>query len=288
MGFISNKPRGRDGIGGGAGGGSSRAAAFVAQWVAAINAAGSTVDATAVNAANNLAETLIPVGLWDKSYVIDLCAGDNRTAALIRFKVPSGVPRAYVNNNFVDGDYTQATGLTGNGTTKYLATGLNPVTQGWSTSNLGMWAYTRTAVVGTGTSRVTMGSTGTGGDQNTALGWIQTGSRESGGVAKDTAESFPAGSASSVTGFLGVSANGSRVNQFYRNGVATGATATLTDTLASMEFYHHAVNVQGGGASAFCNRAIGSSCITQGLSAAEAALLYNAFLAFETALGRNV
>jgi hypothetical protein len=256
-------------------------------WARAVIAAGSTVTRSAVLAVSRETKALKATGLWDKVLMALPCAGNNLTAALVRLKVPTGVAVSATNNNFTAAAYTEATGITGDGATQYLGLGINPITRSYSTSSFGLWAYTRTAVVGTGTSRNTIGSGDAAGANLTGLGWINSGAQESGGIGRDPLDTYAAGSATSVTGFLGITANGSRVNQFYRNGAAVGATGTMTDTFANREMFAHALNLNGS-ASGFCNRAISSIYITTGLSAAEAVTFNSLVQAFESALARNV
>ncbi len=103
-------------------------------------------------------------GLWQKCYMIDLCCGSNLAAALVRLKVPAGVVQAYTNLNFVNADYAESVGMTGNATTKCLDGNMDPVSLGISLSSCSLWAYARTTE-NTTSAHVMLG-------QNTALmGW---------------------------------------------------------------------------------------------------------------------
>lgn len=63
-----------------------------------------------------------------RSLLLDVSplGGDNLAAALTKLWVPSGVQGNLTNTNFVGADYTRSTGLQGNGSSKYLNTGLIP------------------------------------------------------------------------------------------------------------------------------------------------------------------
>ena len=62
-------------------------------------------------------------GYWSKIKHINLFAGDQLSAALVAIKPGVGTS-VDTNHNFVGGDYTESGGLVGNGSTKYLDTGM--------------------------------------------------------------------------------------------------------------------------------------------------------------------
>lgn len=84
---------------------------------------GGTIGTTAKNAVNDFVLAAKANGYWSKLTRINLIVGDQLAAALTPLKVGGGSDPE-TNNNFVSGDYTQSTGLTGNGSTKWLNTGL--------------------------------------------------------------------------------------------------------------------------------------------------------------------
>jgi hypothetical protein len=262
----------------------------VTAWEQAVIAAGGSVSTGTRGAVNQFTRAAKAVGLWDKLYAADMCAGDGLTSAIVRLKVPDGVSRSYTNTNFVSGDYTErgsGGGLVGNTTTKHLDTGINPSTLGYSVSSFGMWCYAREVIVGTGNTRVTMGVLTTGGTNITTLGWLSAGTAETGFVATADSTQGAVGSATSLTGFLGIQTSGSRVEQFYQNGVAVGATGTAAGAFHNGSIFKHAVNMSGT-PTQWSPRRLSSSFITQGLSAGEVTALNSIVQAFETAMGRNV
>lgn len=256
-------------------------------WLNAVKDAGSFVSPSTARSADRMVKRLKSAGLWDKIYMLDCCAGNNLTAALVRLKVPSGVVRAYTNNNFVAADYVEtgpSGGLKGDGTTKYLNTLLNPVSQGWSSSSLMLWSYCRETSPA-GTTRMQLGVQQTG--EISHLGWINTGTTEGirlAGLIADGANSI---SATATTGLMGGGCNGSRQVIGVLNGVVGVGTYLATGAFYSANIYAHALN-DTGAASGFSVRRISQLLITKGLSAAECATLYAIVQAFETALGRNV
>ncbi len=262
----------------------------VSAWRAAVGAAGGSVSSTTYQAVSKAVRDLKGTGLWAKIYMLDLCCGADLTSSLVRQKVPLGIARGYTNTNFVAGDYTEATGRAGDGSTKYLDTLIDASVLGYSTSSLMLWAYTRTAIVGTGTTRMSIGAGATAG---TVLGWVNTGSEEAVAIARvSTATELAGRVGTSTTGFLGGGTNGSRVATFYKNGSATGSTATETGSgFNNATFFVHASNNSTTGTKTpgqYNTRTISSSLITEGLSATEASTLYTIINTFETALGRNV
>lgn len=100
--------------------------ADVDDWVVRVVAAGGTVPAATKTAAATFVTAAKAHGYWTKLNRINLFAGGELTACLIPLKVGGGSAAEQNVGPFVSGDYTQATGLTGNGTTKYLRTNLNP------------------------------------------------------------------------------------------------------------------------------------------------------------------
>lgn len=81
-----------------------------------------------------------------RSLLLDVSplAGNNLPAALTKLWCPSGVQSALTNNNFASGDYTRATGLKGDGMTKYLNTGL--IAGNFSTQSFSTGVYNRSNV----------------------------------------------------------------------------------------------------------------------------------------------
>ncbi len=238
-------------------------------------------------AVDRLVRSMKNTALWEKTIAADLCCGDNLSSALVFLKAPAGI-HAYTNYNFVETDYSERAGMTGNGSTKYLDSGLNPVTLGWSASDLMLWCVTRTDNVSAGTSRMSLGSDG-GSNTSLFLGWMASGSRESVAIAAAGASNSAGGSATALKGLLGGGTNGSRAQQFFRNGTAVGGAATATSAWASRNLYKFAINsFDAAGASSVSNRTLSAAFITRGLTAAEIVRLYNIVAEFEASIGRPI
>lgn len=95
-------------------------------WVGRVIAAGGTVSVPTAGAASTFVTNAKAHGYWTKLNRVNLFAGDQLIACLIPLKVGGGSAAEQNVGPFVAGDYTESTGLTGNGTTKYLRTNLNP------------------------------------------------------------------------------------------------------------------------------------------------------------------
>jgi hypothetical protein len=97
--------------------------AEAAQWRARVRAAGGTVSWATLQATSAFVRQCKAAGIWHKLNRVNLFCGDQLAACLVPLKVGSGV-QTESSVNFVAGDYSEATGLTGNGSTKYLNTGV--------------------------------------------------------------------------------------------------------------------------------------------------------------------
>lgn len=96
-------------------------------WQAAVIANGGTVSAATLAAVNTRIVAAKAKGYWTKLLRTNWFCGDQLAACLVPIKVGGG-NATDTNVNFVGGDYSEATGLTGNGTTKRLRTGIIPST----------------------------------------------------------------------------------------------------------------------------------------------------------------
>jgi len=261
----------------------------VQAWEVAIIAAGGSLSTYTRTAANAFVRTVKAAGLWDKLYMADLCAGEDLTSMLVRLKVPAGVSRSYTNVNFVAGDYTEtgaSGGLKGNGSSKYLNSGINPSALSYSVSSFGMFAYVR-ETGSAGTSQATMGCQESATAKNSITGWLNGGAIETGVIA-GSSTAYAGGSGTSQTGLFGAVVNGTRQTQFYKNGETLGAAAdAASDVFFNGNIFCHAVNINGT-PGAYASRRISSKFVASGMSTAEVAAFYASVLAFETALGRNV
>lgn len=268
-------------FGGAAGLAANAADANTIRYQANIIATSGTISQRSLGSVNRLIYFCKLPGVWDKIYAMGNVAGTGINAARVKVKYPAGVAAADANNgSFVDGDWVErgaSRGLTGNGTSKYTDTGINPVSLSFSTNSAGLWCWTYTAIVGTGSSRGTIGGQSGAAFENAfALGWLNSGSAEIGVIATSNSGEIAAGSATSLTGLLGVNCSGSRSQQFYQNASAIGSPAVATGTLPNFTLPFSAYQITGPSIISFNTRRLGTYAICQGFSLTEIQAFYNA------------
>lgn len=126
--------------GNGVSGGGVSLDAAVTDWVSRVVTNGGTVSTATQTAANNFVTSAKSNGYWDDLNRVNLFAGSNLDACLTPLLIGDG-GATDTNTNFVSGDYSESTGLQGDGSTKHLDTGLTPAELG-KDSNF-MVAYAR-------------------------------------------------------------------------------------------------------------------------------------------------
>lgn len=182
-----------------------------------------------------------------------------------------------VNNNFVSGDYSTTTGLLGNGSTKYLATGFNPnsVTQ-MDLNSAGVVVFTHTADAGDYEDVAT-----TDGTNSTRINPF-IGATSTRGIvhASTTHDRTNSGNA----GFYAVIRQASTTTKTYEAGVQIG----LTSAVASVAKPNSEINIfrRGGTGVSYSPRRLKGYAITAGLTDSEVLLLYQAWVRFHTSVGR--
>jgi hypothetical protein len=253
-------------------------------WADAVTLAGGTYSAGDLTAMSAFITAAKANGYWTKLTCFGPLMGGQLTAALVQYK--SGVWAPATNVNFVSGDYTRATGLTGNGTTKYLNTGFIPsVSNTLNDTHLAAYVRSSTAANG-GTAIGALNSTG----QMLALNFPF-----SDGVAYSDQYNISNGriSVPALTAPFGFGV-GSRLaaanHAVYRNGasIGTSATATALGTLPNVALFVCALNNNGGGATQFAATPIGMYSGGPGLTGTDATNYNTDIQTLMTALGRNV
>ena len=230
-----------------------------------------------IDAINTMVVGLKSDGVWDKITEAYLMAGVTFGGITVKLK-GSGT---LTNNNFVTGDYTvtgSGAGLTGDGSTKYLDTGLTRPAQG----DVSYSAYV--TVANTDATTCFYIGAGAGGTNFSGVG------RVSGGLADGFNDS---GDATGYTSTVSASRNGmfvgtSRTNsdrELYRNGssIATnGTTATATsDTTSDLEIF------KASGSGVVSDATLTFAHIGTGLTDTDASNLSTRVNTLMTALGCN-
>lgn len=265
----------RSGFGLASGGGID---ATTLDWAARVAAAGGTVSGKTLAAVGVFVRSAQSAGYWDKINRINLFCGDSLTAALVPLKIGGG-GSTDTNVNFVAGDYTEATGLTGNGTTKYLRTGLVP-SASLTLNSTHMAVYNRAS-----------GATG---------GVIHLGARDGtnymeliapsaagnlGWRAYGVAEIFSAVTAPYGL-MVGSTLSGSD-SKTYQHGTQRQTGSPTAGALVAQEIYVFGTNSSGSPAF-LSSHALASYSVGVGLTAADDAAYAIHMEAFQDALGRGV
>lgn len=186
------------------------------------------------------------------------------------------------NQNFVAGNYSESTGLTGDGLTKYLGTSCNPNSGSWSSVDdcvAEVYVRTKNTVAGCylGASN---GSTNNLYLYSAAAGNLSY-------VAMFSTVTQISYSDSIGTGHYVGSRIASNDLQLYRNGVTKVSTATPQGTFPNSQIFVHCYSFNSN-PSAYVTSILGGYGLWKGLTSAQVANLYLAEQRLQTILGRQV
>lgn len=261
-----------------AGGGSSTDA-DAAAWAAAVTANSGTYSAATLTAVDTFVRAAKASGYWTKLNRINLFCGDQLAAALVPLKVGGGTATD-TNVNFVAGDYTEATGLTGNGTTKRLRTGLIPsVSLALNDTHLAI--YNR----GTSAQVCALGA-------NDGTNFLQFLAPFNGSVIDSYQYNSAAGllepaNPGAPFGLMVSSRIAANSHAVYRGAASLGSNATSGGALPPFEVCVFASNASGSG-TFHSPVPVGAYSIGSGLTAADVTAYNTHMEAFQDALGRGV
>jgi hypothetical protein len=269
-------------------------------WRNAVIANGGTVSGSTLTAVSNFCRSIDAAGIRDRFYRLNLFCGTGLSAALVPlYRGQRSTATQHGNTTdtntgpFVSGDYTETGttgGLTGNGTTKYLATGLNPFSAGLAETNFHTAGYFRDSI---NTSGVFIGCVNSVAQRGVifhpafqTLGmYVRFGGLNNSGIEN--------GTLSARNGLLlGVRRPG---GVGFRNGANINATSVTTGSIAwssaadSPALFVFARNDAQASPSQqpFNGRCQGYS-IGLGMTDQQASDYHNAMQTFQTALSRNV
>jgi len=271
-----------------------------AAWRSAVVANGGSVSASTVKAVSTFCAAIDSAGIRDRFYRLNLFAGTGLNAALVPlYRGPSRTGTQYGNSvdqslgspSFGPGDYTEAGasgGLLGNGSSKYLDTGLGGDFPKASGGDVHFGAYA-TVLPTTNTFQRWIGMSDTASpatyysllarpDQSPPLfAWY------CGGNATTRQ-----GAMSAAGHYVGTDAVNKRIffNGSEDTSSAQGAGSNTTNG-SSRPFFVFAENTSGS-PSARSNGRMAAYHIGVSLTNGQVASLYSALQAFQTALGRNV
>ncbi|OJV02187.1 MAG: hypothetical protein BGO12_05965, partial [Verrucomicrobia bacterium 61-8] len=171
--------------------------------------------------------SLKDMGLWLSISEMGIFLGvSSLPACLAKARYAAGTPSLLTNFNFVAGDHTPAgaaSGLRGDGATKYLATGVDQASL--SPGNLSQWAYVSNAVTSANTEALF------GANISPGVHLFKT--LDTQFISARTAQLVPTDSGFAITsGLIGYSrASSSLVN--WQVGVNSGSSASASASLAS-------------------------------------------------------
>jgi hypothetical protein len=262
-------------------------------WISRVLSSGGTVSETTAAAVNNFCDAIDSAGLRDRFYRLNLFCGGNLSACLVPlYRGPSLGGAQFgsatdTNVNFTLASYVETGstgGLLGNGTSRYLNTGLNAsVIPDLSQSGhlsvyaagtfsaqiaLGVYTFTNPPLVITHESEIQLAAT----VANTFIN-----SNANGQTPSYTSPVFVVGSRTSATNHIG-----------YANGVAgTAVTTNANFANPAQPFFVFARNQNGAPVVHFGQR-LRSYSIGLGMTGAQVTAFNTATQALQAALGRNV
>ena len=261
-------------------------------WVNRVVAAGGTVSSGTQSAALTFLQAVYAADLRGEFVRLNLFAGDSLTAALIPLirSASYGDPvvgnASDTNTNFVSADYAEGTGLTGNGSSKYLSTGVTPET---------LPSVISVHLAASGTSFPTSGTVAIVGSFDgvaPSLCWLGSAITVS-GVSRAALRSgtftdgqFPVVTPSATESHLVGTRTSATAAALYRGGssVATSTTKTTPSVSARSLFVFASSN--GAGVANYSSARLTSYSIGRGLTASQVSAYSTAMIAFQAALGR--
>lgn len=207
--------------------------------------------------------------------------GSDLAAALVQYK--SGSWAAATNVNFVGGDYTRGTGLTGNGTTKYLRTGFVP-SASLTLNSTHLAVYNRAA-------NATGGQIAMGADDATnfldVYAPLSTGSAFSDQYNQSGAQGRVSGAVVAPYRLMVATRTANNVHTIYQDGSSVASSATTGGGLPAFELYVFAAN-SSGVANQWTAMPFGMYSAGNGLSGAKLTAFNTHIAALMLAAGRNV
>jgi hypothetical protein len=259
-------------------------------WRNAVIANGGTVSGSTLTAVSNFCRSIDAAGLRDRFYRLNLFAGTGLSAALVPlYRGQSRTGTQYGNttdtNNgpFVSGDYVETGstgGLTSNGTSKYLNTGVKANDLGQTDRHLSMVGVT----TGGSGSKYFLGMDNFGCGGNAFWG-ILTGSPSPSQFMVRAQTAATQSSSFSATGNAYILLTGNGGATAYEKGVFAVTGPANAFTAPSLDVYTHALNRCGTSVDYTAARLTAYS-IGAAMTTAQAASFYTAMAAFQTALSR--
>jgi hypothetical protein len=264
----------------------------VKRWINNVYTNGGTLSNNTANAVNTFANTINSIGIRSKIWRLNLFCGNNINAALVPlYRGSSAAASSYGssvdgNNNFNSGDYNEIgtnAGLKGNGSNKYLTTGLGMNIFG--TSDRHLMVYESSVSTNAYATLIQGGS-----DYTAPLGlWflaygLSPPSPRYGAFGDSSYAQSPNYGTPGM--FLGTGTSTS--SEIYRNGVLVGTASTSTPgELDASAIIVGAGYAPGGSVVQHINGSISSYSIGNKLTSQQVLDFYNAIETFNQTIGRG-
>jgi hypothetical protein len=243
-----------------------------------IASAGSSIDSTAQLAINDFCIGCKADSIWTLLLDVSPLCGANLTAALVKLKKLSA-GWSLLSSNLVSGDYSQATGLTGNGTNKCVS--LNVLASALTSGNTGMGLYDRSSANSTNQIH---GCHANAGPTSTFTLYSPLGA-DNKPYAQFYSEATSIAGSSAISGSIGwvySTQTSDPSHSLYHNGSQVATSAVVAGTLPAQDIYFMARNI-GGTIQFFSDHSFGLFCITAGMNSTQAGQLYTRVQTLQTA-----
>lgn len=273
-----------------------------ADWANRVRSNGASVSGSTLSAVDKFCKTISQNNLRDRFYRLNLFCGTGINACLVPlYRGQSLAGTQYGNttdtNNgpFVSGDYVEtgaSGGLTGNGITKWLNTGVQQSTLG-TTGHYSVFAR-HAADYADGTVYRMIGLIDLSSGQyyiiDTRAVIASYGAGKTGFVGAYGSTNFFANNAATLSGgqLMTIVRQSSASAQSYLNGTLfTNNTSSTSASNVSADIYVYAENRVGSGASNHSAMTFGAYSIGLPMTSTQVTSYYAAMSAFQTALNRN-
>jgi hypothetical protein len=267
-------------------------------WIDRVYGNGGTVSASTASAVNAFCDAIDAAGIRDRFFRLNLFAGTGLNACLVPlYTGPTSLGIKYggaVDTNvgpFVSGDYNETGaggGLTGNGTSKYLNTGLSVNDMG--TASSGHLSVYHGQSSGVDANRYYMGANDATASNRFYLGTDSFSTANvigNYGGLQGASQSLAANGHGSAGHRILSRESASSLTHYHNGSVVATNTTTITPATSTAAFAVFAAN-RNGTVDRWHNSWIAAYSIGLGLTSAQAASYRTAMQAFQTALSRNV
>lgn len=268
-----------------------------AAWSSAVVANGGSVSGTTLRAVSQFCRDIEAAGIRSKFRRLNLMAGTGLNAALVPlYRGESRTGTQYGNTvdqslgspSFGEGDYSEATGLQGNGSSKYINTGFN-VDDIPAAASCHLSAYIR----GTQSVSGPMGVIGAIFNGVTDRYRIALNTSTAGNFTTNSelgkATQIVAVRANTADGLYTLSRTSTTSLTHYNDASSFGTnTASTAETTDAFPFYVFCRNSAANVPLEFYNGVMAGYSIGAGLTSGDVSAYHTALQAFQTALGRNV